>query len=208
MNAPSRLQRMLLRLKKYNVTIVYHKGPEKVFANHLSRNLDTESETGKITELYKLSIANVDLNVSQVKLSKIQEKTKLYPKPIQVSKLIVFGWPDRKTDVSQFARSYWNFRDKLSVLDGVLLKGNHIIVPKLMRTDVLNQIHEGHMSASKCRLRTWSSAYWSGINSEIEDIVGQCEMCPLTKLKNKKEPLISAAIQVHLGQRLSQIFLN
>ena len=38
-NAPPRLQRMLLRLQKYNVTLVYHKGSEIVFADHLSGNL-------------------------------------------------------------------------------------------------------------------------------------------------------------------------
>ena len=70
-----------------------------MFANHLSRNLDTKtSETGKITELDKLSIANVELNVSQVKLSKIHEKTKPDPELILVSKLRVLGWPDRQTD--------------------------------------------------------------------------------------------------------------
>ena len=73
-NAPPRLQRMLLRLQKYNVTLVYYKDSEIVFAGHLSRNLNTKSGTGKITELDKLSLANVDLDVSQVKLSKIQER--------------------------------------------------------------------------------------------------------------------------------------
>ena len=67
-----------------------------MFADHISRNLDaTTSKPGKITELDKLLIANVDLNVSQVELSKIQWKTKLDPELIQVSKLIVSGWPDR-----------------------------------------------------------------------------------------------------------------
>ena len=60
-------------------------------------------------QLDKLSIANVDLNVSQVKLSKIQEKTKLDPELIQVSKLIVSGWPDRQTDMSELAKPYWKF---------------------------------------------------------------------------------------------------
>ena len=95
---------MLIRLHiniTYNVTVVYHKGSEIVFIDHLSRNLNIKSETGKITELDKLSIANVDLNVSQVKLREIQEKSKLDPELIQVSKLIVSGWPDRQTDVSE-----------------------------------------------------------------------------------------------------------
>ena len=50
------------------------------------------------------------------------------------------------------------------------------------------------MGVSKCRLRAQTSVYWTGINGKIEDIVGQCEMCQLSKLKNPKEPLISAAI--------------
>ena len=60
-NTPPRLQRMLLRLQKYNVTIVYHKGSEIVFMNHLSRNLNTKREAGKITELDQFSIGYVDL---------------------------------------------------------------------------------------------------------------------------------------------------
>ena len=48
-NTLPRLQRMLLRLQKYNVTIVYYKASEKVFADHLSRNLDNKtSELGKL----------------------------------------------------------------------------------------------------------------------------------------------------------------
>ena len=47
-NAPPRLQRMLLRFQKYYVTVVYCKGSEIVFVDHLSRNLDTKSETEKL----------------------------------------------------------------------------------------------------------------------------------------------------------------
>ena len=81
-NVPPRLQSMLIRLQRYNIIIVYHNGSEIVFLDHLSGNLNTKSETEKITELDKLSIANVDLNVSQVKLSEIQKKFKLDPELI------------------------------------------------------------------------------------------------------------------------------
>ena len=93
-NTPPRLKRMLIRLQKY-VTTVYCKGSEIVFVDPLSRNMNTKSESGKIMELDKLSISNVDLNVSQVKLSETQGKSKLDAELIQVSTLIVTGWPDR-----------------------------------------------------------------------------------------------------------------
>ena len=86
---------MLLRLQKYNVSFVYYKGSEIVFTDNLNRNLNTKNETGKITELDKLLIANFDLNVSQVKLREIQETFQCDNELIQVSKLIVSGWPDR-----------------------------------------------------------------------------------------------------------------
>ena len=47
---------------------------------------------------------------------------------------------------------------------------------------------------SNCRLRVQTSVYWPGINGEINGIVRQCEMCQVSKPKNQKEPLISAAI--------------
>ena len=70
-NALSRVQRMLLCLQKSNVMIMYRKGSDIVFADHLSHNLDTKSITKKVerlTELDILKMANVDLNVSQMKL--------------------------------------------------------------------------------------------------------------------------------------------
>ena len=50
------------------------------------------------------------------------------------------------------------------------------------------------MGVSKCRLRAQTSIYWPGINGEIEDIVGQCEICQLSKQNTQKELLISATI--------------
>ena len=38
-NAPPRLQRLLLRLNNYNTTLQWIPGKERVFADHLSRNI-------------------------------------------------------------------------------------------------------------------------------------------------------------------------
>ena len=42
-NAPPRLQRLLLCLQKYNMTIRYKPGKSMIFADHLSRNINPES---------------------------------------------------------------------------------------------------------------------------------------------------------------------
>ena len=72
-NALPRLQYMLLRLQKYNIQIVYSIGSKIIFADHLSRNSGTKSsEELSKASLDRLSIANIEFNVSQVKLTEIQ----------------------------------------------------------------------------------------------------------------------------------------
>ena len=42
-NAPPRLQRLLFRLQRYDITIQYKPGKSMIFADHLSRNVNPES---------------------------------------------------------------------------------------------------------------------------------------------------------------------
>ena len=63
-----------------------------------------------------------------------------------------------------------------------------------MRTDVLKQIHEGHLGVSKFRLRARTSVYWPDVNDDISDVVGQCETCQLCQLRNQQEQLVSVEI--------------
>ena len=58
-----------------------------------------------------------------------------------------------------------------------------------MRTHVLTSMKV--TDVSKCRLRARTSVYWPGVNDDISDLVGQCETCQLSQLKNQKELLVS-----------------
>ena len=42
--------------------------------------------------------------------------------------LIITGWPDTKDQLHQDIRPYWSFKDDLGVIDGVIMKGRHIII--------------------------------------------------------------------------------
>ena len=139
-----------------------------------------------MTSLDRLSIANIDLNVSQIKLTEIKRLSKTELELTQVAKLIITGWPDKQTKISEIAKPYWNFRDELNIPNGVVLKDNRVVVPKVMRNHVFKQIHEGHLGVTKSRLRAHTSVYWPCINEDINDMVGHCEMCQLCKPKSKR----------------------
>ena len=55
---------------------------------------------------------------------------------------------------------------------------------------------------SKCRLRARTSVYWPGINDDISDLVGQCETCQISQLRNQRNHWYQWKFQVHLGQNL------
>ena len=44
-------------------------------------------------------------------------------------------------------------RHEMSIVDGVLLWGNHLIIPMPMREEILSQIHNGHSGIIKCQQR-------------------------------------------------------
>ena len=52
------------------------------------------------------------------------------------------GWPAERRQASPCICGYWNIRDEISGYDGILYRGERIIVPATLRSEMLNRIHE------------------------------------------------------------------
>ena len=63
---------------------------------------------------------------------------------------------------------------ELSVEDGLLLRGNRIVILMALRAPVLNRLHEGHLGINKCRDRARESVWWPGLNRELEVKISTC----------------------------------
>jgi len=53
--------------------------------------------------------------------------------------------------------NYREVRGDLSVVDGMLLKQNRIVIPQSLRQDMLSRIHGGHLGMEKCKRRARDS---------------------------------------------------
>ena len=62
---------------------------------------------------------------------------------------IIKGWPERRDECPPNLKSFWNYRDELSILDGLVLKGTRIIIPEQCQEEVLEKLHEGHFGVDK-----------------------------------------------------------
>ena len=63
--------------------------------------------------------------------------------------MIVKGWPDTLQEVPPAIRCYWSFRDVLFIEDGLILKGQRLLIPNSLCEDILEQLHYGHLGIEK-----------------------------------------------------------
>lgn len=82
------------------------------------------------------------------------------------------------------------FTSELSVVEGILLKGCKVVVPKKLRPETLRRIHEGHFGVNKCKARARRLVFWPGLNADIESIVSKCGICKKYAYRQPSEPLL------------------
>ena len=169
--APPRLQRMLLRLQPYDATVKYRPGKEMVVPDGLSRG---SSKNKDHIEL------DMQLNIVQIterRLNNIRQETAKDHILCELKEVIVHGWPDRVKELPNQLRPYWSFRDELAVEDGLILKGERVVIPKTIQEHLLTQLHMGHQGIEKTKLRAKDCVYWLDITKDIEQLVRSCSVC-------------------------------
>ena len=126
---------------------------------------------------------------SSNKLEALREATRKDTKLHRLMEYIFEGFPEKQRDLHNDMKPYWSFRDELSVENGLILKGERIIVPQAMQQEYLNAIHTGHQGIVRCQQRAKSSIYWPGINNDIETMITACPMCQKHQPSQRKEKL-------------------
>ena len=100
------------------------------------------------------------------------------------------GWPDRKEEVPAEIRNYFHFREELTIQDGILFKGNRVIVPGALRPYMVKKVHASHIGVEGCLRKARDVLFWPGMSAEIKDCVSKCDTCNTYQANQQKEPLI------------------
>ncbi|XP_041362042.1 uncharacterized protein K02A2.6-like [Gigantopelta aegis] len=216
LNAPKRLQRMLLRLQKFEFVLVYKKGSSMFMADALSRayiphltkevhdgevfHVDVRTVTEKDVELINMS---EDVRMTPETLEEIQQASETDTVMNQLKKIIVQGWPETKAEIQISVQDYFNIRDELTIQDGLVYKGDRIVIPTAMRGKIKERIQRSHLGIQGCLRRAREVVYWPRMNKEIEECISKCSVCREFSVKQQKEPLISQEIPDRPWQKVS-----
>ena len=105
---------------------------------------------------------------------------------------IVTGWPEARREVTSYEiRQYYNVRQDLIVQDGLIFRGQRIVIPQSYRQKLLERIHSSHIGINGCIRRARDCVYWPGINSAVEEYVEKCSICRTFETTQQKETLQS-----------------
>ena len=116
-----------------------------------------------------------------------------------------------KDKVPNEIQPYWTFREELTVEDGIILKGIQIVLPHEKCQATLQLIHKGHLSLSKCKLRTKDTVYWPGLIDWLEKLMLNCELClkySHSKCKQKPSTSPRQEILVHPWSKLATVIFH
>lgn len=76
-----------------------------------------------------------------------------------LNKCVRNGWPEKIEGIERKVKNYWDSKELTTGYKGILYKANRIIVPRMLRKEMLQKIHFNHMGVEKCKFRARSCLY-------------------------------------------------
>ena len=201
--APKRLQNMLLRSQMYNYNLVYVPGKDIPVADALSRAPLKEGPTEEADRVHNLTFNSV----KQRKIEQIRNSCKIDPEMQELMKVIYQGWPEHKADDPEIVRQYFSFQDELTTQDGIVMRGERLMIPKELRTSMKIKCHAGHLSINATLRRACDLLYWPGMSTDLRNYVETCGVCASMPVKQSSAPIITAETPERPWQKVgSDIF--
>ena len=91
--------------------------------------------------------------------------------------MVLRGWPSNRSDLPATLIPYWTYKDELACYNGVFLKGDRVVIPSSLVSQVLKDIYRGHIGIEKSRLRARRCVFWPNMNVDISKMISQCSTC-------------------------------
>ena len=187
----ARMERWQLRLQPYNFDVEYHKGTENIsdFISRIKNSPQPDDKTDQ-TNLYVNFIIQYAVP-KRMTLEQIQAASLSDSEIVNLTKAIITG----KFKENNCAE-YQKYQTELTEQNGIVLRNNRIIIPKVLRNQALLLAHTGHLGIVKAKQHLRTKVFWPGIDKDIEQVIHKCLPCqavikdhhPLPEIKFTEVP--------------------
>ncbi|XP_015762246.1 PREDICTED: uncharacterized protein K02A2.6-like [Acropora digitifera] len=191
---------------KFDIEVRYRRGETIPVADALSRVCTamevTEVENRRESCSPKYSVhfimdISCHIDIDLVKSASAKDST------MQLLKNTIYnGWPGYRKHCPKEIWEYWNIRCDLVLEDGLILKGDRVVVPESLRTRVLEATHTGHQGETKCLLLARQSVFWPGISNDVRQMVKDCALCNRHQRAQPKLPPMQSDLLTRPWEKL------
>ena len=163
----------------------------------------------------KLPIIAVNMITTQILMS-VESQGRFSSKLEQLKKSIVqdeqltrlkgytsTGFLCDKKNLPTDLHRFWPHKEMLSIKSGLITCGNRIIVPREMRPEMLQYIHEGHQGKERCLLRARNTVFWPKMTYNVQQLIEKCVICQEMKVSatHRHYPGAAPFPMAHVGNR-------
>ena len=172
-----RIQRIAICSWQYDFNTVWIQGKLNVIADALSRvsPQDIEPDVEQEPPIFAVNTLT-HFQEGEEKMA-LKLETAKDPELSALHKLISEGWPPKRSSVPDNLKDYWNYRDELTVEDGILLKNRKFIVPKNLHLVYIDKIYAGHLGINKSLQKACEYLFWKGYTKDIIEAIDKCAIC-------------------------------
>lgn len=188
-----RLQRFRLKLLKYSLNVYYVPGKNVQFADMLSRS-SLQLKTHPDPDMFQMvHLVSKHLPMSQNKKDEFRLKTSEDSTLSKIHEFYYNGWP-KAQQIPSDCKPYYPLKDSIYVEAGLIFVEDKIIVPQVLRTEMIKLVHKGHIGISKSINKARTLFYWPNLPSDITNYIRSCRICEKYSPANHKEPLMPHSV--------------
>ena len=188
--APSRLQRMLLKLQRYNIKLTYKQGKHMYVADTLSCTYLQDTNCSKFVHSLESTDHTLSLSLTAARLQQVKHASRDDPVLQQLQQTIRSRWPSNKGALSDCLHPYFDFRDQLVTQDELVFKGSLVVIPAALRKEMMATVHATRMGMEGCIRRARDCMFWPRMSTELCEYISKCDVCLAHRPVQGKEPLI------------------
>ena len=182
----ARIERWVLRLMAFDYEVVYKPGHGNI-ADPLSRlsvDPQIESDVVNVADAYIMTLATESLPKA-MSFTTVKEESLKCTEIKQVRRALTDGiW-------ASCLPAYRSIYTELSEIEGVLMRGNRIVMPVSLRGKAVELAHEGHQGITKTKQLLRSKVWWPGMDSEAEKVCRECYECQVVSAPTRPPPMTS-----------------
>lgn len=176
--AAMRMQRWAAILAAYTYDIRYKSSETHSNADAMSRL----PQTCNRIHCNQLSLFHMqhfgDLPVTT---SEVREQTNADSLLSTVYKYTQLGWP--RAPFEDRLKPFHQCHTELSINDGCILRGTRLVIPQSLRSQVMEELHQGHIGVVKMKSTARNYVWWPDLDKDIEGLAQACPECNAVRNK-------------------------